>query len=405
MAAGPAGCTLRGAGAQRAVLDRQGSEMKREMRKVNATRPIEGAREEAISTSAKASRLRILAKVVMSIVGLILVLTGCVSGRVRDLDTYDEVAMSRVVPYPEAAEMRKRAYEIVVVDRESIGLDEVILAKPRAQVRRALEGIALESGASVIDRSLQSVRGIRDEGVLSELEGDDAENLSGADYALATRFSTYRYTASWKSPFKFLWQSQADIAEKQGTCTHRVEVEFDVQVVEIGRNDRVSRTYALEHGVDQSNKDIDPACTISPVAMTVMFENALDDALSCLELPLGAKLSPRGHVTAHRKKPEGEGDIFRITLGAAHGIQAGETVEIRREQRSMSPTGEEARLERVIATGVVTDQVQAQRSWLAVDPKKALSEILDGDIVRPVRSEGLLSSLSGPKCEEILREH
>ncbi|NNL66709.1 MAG: hypothetical protein HKP30_10730 [Myxococcales bacterium] len=56
----------------------------------------------------------------------------------------------------------------------------------------------------------------------------------------------------------------------------------------------------------------------------------------------------------------------------------------------------------MIATGEVTDQVQAQLSWIAVDPAKATDTILDGDVVRPVFSEGLLSSLSGPDCDEIL---
>lgn len=329
---------------------------------------------------------------------------GCVSGRVGDLDAYEEITMSRVVPYPDSAEMRKRAYEIVIEDREAMGIDDEILVKPREQVRRALEGIALEAGATVMDRSRQNDGDIRFEEVLSELEEEEVENLPGADYALATRFSTYGYTASWKSPFRFLWQSQAAVAAKPGTCTHRVDVELDIQVLDIGNNDRVRRTYALEHAADQSNKDIDPACTISPVAMTVMFENTLDDALSCLELPLGTMLSPRGHVTAHRRKREGEGDIFRISLGAAHGIQPGEAIEIRREQRLVNPMGEEDRFERVIATGVVSDQVQPQRSWVAIDPSKALTEILEGDVARPVLSEGLLSSLSGPKCEQILRE-
>ena len=30
--------------------------------------------------------------------------------------------------------------------------------------------------------------------------------------------------------------------------------------------------------------------------------------------------------------------------------------------------------------------------------------LLDGDVVRPVFEEGLLSSLSGPDCEDILTE-
>jgi hypothetical protein len=68
----------------------------------------------------------------------------------------------------------------------------------------------------------------------------------------------------------------------------------------------------------------------------------------------------------------------------------------------MSPSGEETRSERVVATGIVTDQIKSQRAWVAVDPSKAVGEILEGDVVRPVLSEGLLSSLSGPNCSKIL---
>jgi len=329
---------------------------------------------------------------------------GCASSSVSDLDAYDKIPMNRVVPYPSKPELRKRAFEIVIVDRPSVGIDDATLQTPRAQVRRELEAIAAKSGAAIIDRSLGALRAIQTEGVLSELDGREADAVRGADFALATRFSTYRYSSTWEKPFKFLWQSEDDVAGKPGTCDHLVEVGLDVQVIEIGTNDRVEKTFALEHSAEQSNKDLDSACTIAPVTLSVLFETALDEALSCLHLPLGSTLAPRGHVMAHRKAPESERHIYRVSLGSAQGIQQGDTVEIRREQRSTSPSGEESRSERVLALGRVTDQVTAQSAWIAVDPSKAASEILEGDVVRPIEMEGLLDSLSGPNCAAILEE-
>ncbi len=329
---------------------------------------------------------------------------GCISSSVSDLDAYDKIAMSRVVPYPPKQELRKRAFEIVVVDRPSVGIDEVALETPRAQVRRAIEQIAASAGAAIIDRSLQELSAIPTEGVLSELDGRDADVVRGADFALATRFSTYRYASTWKKPFKFLWQSEADVADKPGTCTHLVDVGLDVQVIEIGKNDRVERTFALENSAEQENKDLDDACTIAPVTLSVLFETALDEALSCLNSPLRAMLSPRGHVTAHRKAPDAERHVYRVSLGSAQGIAQGDTVEIRREQRATSPSGEETRSERVLSLGRVTDQVTAQYSWVSIDPSKAMGDILEGDVVRPVETEGLLASLSGPNCGSILEQ-
>jgi hypothetical protein len=328
---------------------------------------------------------------------------GCASMQVSDLDAYESIPMNRVVPYPDAKELRERAFEIIVVDRASPGIDDDLLLEPRRWSRRQLEGMAAEAGATLIDRSLQELRAIRTEGVLSELDGNSSV-LSGADYALATRFSTYRYTASWTRPFKFLWQSTEKVADKPGSCLHRAEVEFDVQVIEIGSNDRVSKTYAFEHLAERKTRSLDPSCPLAPSAMSVLFETAMDEALSCLQLPIGRLLSPRGHVSAHRKAPEAERHLFRISLGSLQGIEIGDEVEIRREQHATLPGGEHSRSERVIATGFATNQVMTQEAWVEIDLSKGTEEILDGDVVRPVTREGLLSSLSGPNCQSILAE-
>ena len=326
---------------------------------------------------------------------------GCASTRVSNLDAYGKVPMNKVVPYPSKAELRHRADEIVVVDRPSVGIDDSTVSTARAQVRRRLEEIAADAGAVVIDRSLQSLNAVRTEGVLSELDGEESD-VSGADLAIASRFSKYRYFSTWKPPFQFLWQTADDVAGKPGTCTHTAEIELDVQVIEIGRNDRVRQTFALSHSNEQQTKDLDRSCPIAPVTLSVLFENTLDEAMSCLDLPLGSMLLPRGHVTAHRKAKAADRHIYRISLGATQGIERGGTIEIRRQQRSMSPSGDETRSERVIATGVVTDQVMPEVAWVAIDPSQASEEILEGDVARPVLSEGLLSSLSGPSCEHIL---
>lgn len=361
-----------------------------------------GGAQRAPRSHGSAGRGAVAAAVAgLAVVGLA---SGCASTRVSNLDAYPEVPMNRVAPYPSDEELRKRAYEVIIVDRPSPGIDEAQIRKARARVRRALEGLAAEAGAAVIDRSLQEIGELETEEVLRELGGESGEELTGADFALATRFGTHRYTSEWKKPFKFVWQDPVDVEGKPGTCTHRAEVEIDVQVIEVGSNDRAKKTYALAHSAEQKNKDLDSACGIAPTSVTALFEKAIDEAIGCLRVPLGRELSPRGHLTAHRKAADADRHIYRISLGSAHGLEKGDRVEIRREQRATSPTGEETRTERVIAGGEVTDQVNVQSAWVAIDPAKASDQLLDGDVVRPVFEEGLLSSLSGPDCEEILKE-
>ena len=106
---------------------------------------------------------------------------GCASSRIADLDAYEQIPMDRVVPYPSENEWRKRAFEIVVVDRPSAGFDDTTLEIPRAQLRRGLERIAAGAGAGVIDRSLRDVSAIRTEALLSEIDGREADAVTGAD--------------------------------------------------------------------------------------------------------------------------------------------------------------------------------------------------------------------------------
>lgn len=330
----------------------------------------------------------ILCCVGVAILGFVINGLGCASSRVADLDAYQVVPMNRVMPYPTDDELRKRAFNIVVVHRPSTEIDDATLDIPRDQVRRGLEKIALKGGASVIHPS----------------GGDVSASVAATDFEFVVQFSKYRYASKWNEPYKFPWQSPEDVAAKPGVCHHTVEVGFEVRVVRMGMNERIEKIFVLQHTSEQENKDIDPACTISPVTLSVLFETTVDEALGCLDLPLDEILSPRGHVSAHRKVPEAERHIYRVSLGSEQGIERGDTVEIRREQRSTAPGGQESRSERVIARGRVTDQITAQTSWVAIDPTKATDEILEGDVVRPIEDESLLASLSGPNCRSIVEE-
>jgi hypothetical protein len=337
------------------------------------------------------------------LVGVASGLSGCAKPKVSDLDAYQVIPMNRVVPYPDEKELGKRVFEVAVVDRPSLEIDEATLRKPRAQVRKGLEKTAAAYGAAVIEPSRPGFEGLRTDRSDSGLEGD-VEVVPSGDYAISARFTTYQHRAVWSKPAKWPWQAEADVAKKPGTCTHTAAIAFDVQLVEKSWEDVVQKTYLLSHHAKQENKDLDQACTISPANVDTMFETAVAEALDCLDLPLGTRVSPRGHVLAHRKAREGEGHIYQISLGADQGVDAGEPIEIRRVDRSEDAEGHTILTDRVIASGVATDQITAQDTWVAIDVDDVKSEILEGDVVKRVFSKGLINDLSGPDCKAILVE-
>lgn len=333
-----------------------------------------------------------------------LLATGCAKPKVSDLDAYQVVPMDRVLPYPTDEELEKRVLEVVVVDRPADGLDEASLLASRAQLRMGLEKIVAFYGAAVVARSQPGFEGVRTDRPGISFDGIEPELVTGGDHAVSARFTTHSHRAVYSKPTKMPWQSEADVAEKPGTCTHTAEVAFDVQLVEKTWEDLLQRSYLLTHRAEQENKDLDQACTIAPVTVATLFETAIAEALGCLELPLGTRISPRGHVLAHRKSREGESHIYRVSLGAEQGVDPGEPIEIRRVDRSQNADGREVRTERVIATGVATDLIDAQSSWIAVNPDDVKLQILEGDVVRRHFQKDLIENLTGPSCKNILTE-
>ena len=92
------------------------------------------------------------------VVGLSLVLgsLGCVSAPVSDLTAYPVVAMNQVVPYPSREEMRHRSFDVVLLNRDSPGIDRESLEVARVDLHRTLDQIATDAGASVVEPPRQS---------------------------------------------------------------------------------------------------------------------------------------------------------------------------------------------------------------------------------------------------------
>ena len=328
-------------------------------------------------------------------------LAGCVSTQVEDIRKLDTVPMNRVVPYPDAIELEERTVSLSVRHDPAPGLGEAAIGEAREWVRGAVEEVALAQGARIDGDGWAMSDAAPGWGRTFDPPG------AFRAMALTTRFLVYGYTAEWKRPFKFLWQTEDEVAEKPGSCLHRAEVSVELRVQRRGDDAGAARIFALEHAAEESTKSLDPACPMTASARSALFETAMKEALGCLRQPLSVLFAPRGHITAHVRDRESDRHLYRASLGSAQGIEPGEALEVRREQRSVTPEGDPARTERVLAVGWVSDEFEADSAWLVVDPADVgdgTEAILDGDVVRPRLEEGLLSSLSGPSCDRILSQ-
>lgn len=315
--------------------------------------------------------------------------SSCASPGVDVSDGFEAVPMNRVVPYPLPEELEERVAVIRIVDRPAPGFDPAALAAPRDRAWTAVAEIAQSVGASLV----------------TEEDGESGRwGAAAADphYAVGLRFFRHRFDSIWKPPLRLPWQTEADLAGKRGTCRHTAAIGLEVDLESLHAPEGVERLFSLSHSTEQTTKDLDPSCTLAPVTRDLLIERAVEEALACLEIPLGAALAPRGHLVAHERAIDGGRNLYRATIGANQGMTRGRKVEIRRQQRATTPSGAILRSEQVLAVGEVSDRIEPDAAWIVVDPSRAQDQLLDGDLVRPVFSKGLLSSLTGPDCDAIL---
>ena len=93
----------------------------------------------------------------VAVCGMLIGTVGCVSTQVDDLDGFEPIPMSRVVPYPTQDELGERGFEVVIVQGNSGDLDAGVLEEPWNWTRQKLTEMAEAAGATALLTSPGSV--------------------------------------------------------------------------------------------------------------------------------------------------------------------------------------------------------------------------------------------------------
>ncbi|MBW2423388.1 MAG: hypothetical protein JRG86_04030, partial [Deltaproteobacteria bacterium] len=200
----------------------------------------------------------------------------CGRSHVANLEGFDELPLNRVVPYPSAEERRIRAHAIRIVEGRSAEIDEELLAEAQRRVQRRLEGIAEEAGALVIDEPAEEDTAA--ERTARKRRGRRA--LQKPDLEVSTRFAKHHHFALWRPPIKLPWQTDEEVAGRSGICTHVVEIELELTLVGIDREQEFpTRIFVLTHSSERKAKQLESSCPIESVALGLVFEKAIDEEL------------------------------------------------------------------------------------------------------------------------------
>ncbi|MGH0034958.1 MAG: hypothetical protein ACQGVK_08010 [Myxococcota bacterium] len=335
------------------------------------------ARPGAGSTAARALALLTLAAA-----------WACAGTAVKDPSQYTEVPMNKVYPYPSDDELAERTHRVSIQGRIEAEVDPARAQATQDLIRLRVEDILALAGASLV----------ADDG--SEFAPDrPARRLD-----LVVRIDREDYSVTWKDPTNWLFQSEEEMAQKPGTCTHKAEIEVVFSVVDPAHPDgRPAERFTLRHAGESESKTLDQQCPLAEAEIQGLFDTVVDEALACARIPLQNAFAARGHVRKQRKRASDDQHLFKTSLGAGQGAAESVDVAVFRVQYSTGVDGTRVSEEHRIATGRFTDQIQPDSSWIRVDVGKAKQTLLNGDVVRPIYRESATADLNPfGGCSDIL---
>jgi hypothetical protein len=312
----------------------------------------------------------------------------CASNQVVDLARYNEVPLNKVYPYPDEEELAERTHRVSIEAKFGGEVDPARAQATQDLIRLRVEDILAVSGASLV----------------GEDGSEFAPDRPARRLDLVVRIDREDYTVTWKDPTNWWFQSEEEMAQKPGTCTHRAEVEIAFSVVDPARPAaRPRERFTLRHASEAETETLDQQCPYTDEEIQGLFDTVVDEALTCAHVPLQNAFASRGHVLAHRRMEDGNVDLFKTSLGSGQGAAEGVEVAIFRVQYSTGADDTRVAEEHEIATGRITDHFQPDSSWVRVDVAQATRPLLQGDVVRPVYRESATADLNPfGGCSDIL---
>ena len=236
----------------------------------------------------------------------------------------------------------------------------------------------LGAGVEIVDRS---VAGRLDtELKRAEMAGSgNAPAYSGgdvADYAISVVMGVAGVTSTEVPASQSVDKKTGKAVYTARSFTHRARSSMTVRVFEMPSLRLVS-SVPMDSTVTALAQPSPPTPAQAFELMRKATENTINDNRG----EILNDFAPRGYATERRVK--GDLSYIRTTLGRRTGAKTDQEVEIVRLQTSTDPLTKKASVnEAVIATGVVSDDISDDHSYVAVTDKKEAARVRKGDIVR-----------------------
>lgn len=305
----------------------------------------------------------------------IVTLVACQSTSV-DMASATSVELPRAAYAPTAEEMTEEQRVVILPPEYDSALGQLA----SRQIHNNLEQAIIRSGTRVIER--ERAASMAEELIAAERSGQfRTEGPQVANLVVFSRVTN----VGWGSSFTERDSYTDRKGNRQTTpayCSYSGSVQVQLRAYELPNMVPVE-TFDLNGSNSLREDSNDRDCEATTGRVTSLITNAVEDALAQRQTSIVNALAPSFYVTERRNADNGKLSLFRITADSSRGAQEGRDVEIfRRELRTDPLTQREYFEELLIASGVISSQVDRSGSFIIVRDKTQADRIQLGDIAQ-----------------------
>ncbi len=302
-------------------------------------------------------------------------MSGC-TATIGDFQKYEAAPMRDAEFMPTAQEMRDAKTKVLFV-RLNNGSSATAQRANLAQTLNTALISALASGGGIelIDRTIDVT--LSDEIKLHELNNDSADSeddIRLASYALKGEISSAVFAVRYvKARVWYDKKGKVHRSPAYYVYTSRVNGILGVYAVP---SMRLLKSFDF-YGSSSYSK----ASRYAQRFDAALLQQAGRHAIQDVSRKLQRFFSPKGYVLYKRIY---DGDtIYEVTLGSDEGLQTGDDVKIYRKYRFHNPITNVSEVrEKVIATGSVSEIIQAHSAWIILKSIQLGYEIRLGDYMK-----------------------
>lgn len=322
-------------------------------------------------------------------VGIVLLMGGCTSLDIKDIEGLSPVDMLRAELAPTKAQVVSVATKPkVVVDKFREPSDHRVrelssLANLANVLTGTTEKYLTQAGIELVSRS--EAQNLLGEVKLAEQQGKVGgsggyQGLQVAEYVIVGRIDSVDTSAKFQEAYEYQ-DKEGKRVRIPPKCKYRADVTGKLHIYTVPQL-RVAKSVNVRGNANKT-EDSRGRCDKNPTSSTSIIREAGEDAVEGARIEFQNFFAPKGYVIEMRSSKDGKQYFIKVTIGKKRGLKRGEAVEIFTKTLQKNPLTEEvAEEERKITTGKVTNQVGESYAWIILDEPELAKRIKIGDYIK-----------------------